>query len=98
MTKRPVAPKPPPHLPPIPGGFTHLDSVLPSYRSEKFGLAILIDHVDAAQRQFEKRFVVQHIVADTVMTDHWNEVLQIISKAEDDLLSWNAEKHLFEKP
>jgi len=61
-------------------------------------LAICIDHVDPAQRQFEKRFVVQHVVADTVKTDDWNEVLQIISKAEDDLLSWNAEKHLFEKP
>ena len=50
------------------------------------------------QREFEKRFVVQHVVDDTVMTDDWNEVLQIIERAEDDLCSWNAEKHLWEKP
>jgi len=70
MTKRRGAPKLPPHMPPIPDGFTYSE-VFPSYHSDELGLSIRIDHIDPAHREFEKRFVVQHVVRDTVMTDDW---------------------------
>jgi hypothetical protein len=84
-----------PKLPPLPDGFKFVAPC--SYTSEELGMQICIDYVDPAQREYEKRFVVQYVPADYLMNDDWNVVLRQIEKAEDELRAWNAEKHIWKE-
>ena len=92
-----TTPKLPPNMPPLPDGFKFVDGGLPCYTNHELGMQILIDHVDPDQREHDKRFVVQYIPAEDLMTDDWEVVLRQIEKAEDELRDWNAEKHIWKE-
>jgi hypothetical protein len=64
-----TTPKLPPDMPALPDGFKFINRGLPCYTNDELGMAIYIDHVDPTQREHEKRFVVQYIPADDLMTD-----------------------------
>jgi hypothetical protein len=84
-------------MPALPDGFKFINRGLPCYTNDELGMAIYIDHINPTQREHEKRFVVQYIPADDLMTDDWEVVLTQIKKAEVELRDWNAEKHIWKE-